>query len=180
MPNEDEPREGAKRPDPMSLDPALYETLHAIAERAMRSERHRTLHPTDLVHEAWLKLASGRSRAYADRVHFLAVASRAMRQVLVDRARARATAKRGGDPLRVTRVDELADAEPGEDVLALHAALAALEAEDADAAQVVVYRFFGGMTEVETGELMGRSERWVRMQWAYARAWLRRTMDEAQ
>jgi hypothetical protein len=95
-------------------------------------------------------------------VHFLAVAARAMRQVLVDRARARASAKRGGDPLRVTRVDELAEPAPGEDVLALHAALEALEAEDADAAQVVVYRFFGGLTEVETGELMNRSERWVR------------------
>ncbi len=180
MSTEDDRSGQAARPDPLALDSALYDTLRGLAERAMRRERHRTLHPTDLVHEAWLKLASGRAREYADRVHFLAVAARAMRQVLVDRARARASAKRGGDPLRVTRVDELAEHEPGEDVLALHAALEALEAEDPDAAQVVVYRFFGGLTEIETGALMNRSERWVRGQWAFARAWLRRAMDEAQ
>lgn len=96
----------------------------------------------------------------------------------MDRARAHASAKRGGGAIRVTLGDEHAGVMPGEDVLALHAALQALEAEDANAAQVVVYRYFGGLTEVEIGAVMGRSERWVRGQWSFARAWLRREMTD--
>jgi len=160
--------------------PALYETLRVIATRAMRRERNRTLNPTDLVHEAWLKLASGRPREYNDRLHFTALAARAMRQVLVDRARARGAARRGGGALRVTLHEDVAEPTFPLDVLALHAALQALEAEDADAAHVVVYRFFGGLTEPEVGAVMGRSERWVRGQWAFARAWLRRRLGPDQ
>ena len=116
--------------------PGVYETLRRIAAHYMRRERSRTLRPTDLVHEAWLKLASGREREYADRVHFTALAARAMRQVLVDRARARASAKRGGGAIRVTLGDEHAGVTPGEDVLALHAALQALAADVVERADV--------------------------------------------
>jgi len=166
--------------DPAAILPEVYDALRRIAARYVRRERRSTPNPSDIVHEAYLKLASGRERTYADRLHFTAIAARAMRQVLVDRARARQAAKRGGDPLRVTLSPELAVDGPSEDVLALHLALERLEAIDAAAAQVVVYRFFGGLTEVEVATLSGRSERWVRDQWTFARAWLRRTMDGTQ
>jgi RNA polymerase sigma factor (TIGR02999 family) len=162
------------------MRPEVYDQLRALATRYMRRERRRTLNPTDLVHEAYLKLAAGRPREYADRVHFLALAARAMRQVLVDRARSRASAKRGGGELRMTIAEDVAVDGPSEDVLTLHSALVRLEHEDAEAAQVVTYRFFGGLTEVEIGQVMDRSERWVRGQWAFARAWLRKAMDDDQ
>jgi RNA polymerase sigma factor (TIGR02999 family) len=160
--------------------PEVYEALRRLATAYMRRERRKTLNPTDLVHEAFLKLAAGKPRDYADRVHFVALAARAMRQVLVDRARARASAKRGGGALRMTVARDVAVDGPSEDVLTLHRALEKLEAGDPEAAQVVVYRFFGGLTEVEIGAVMDRSERWVRGQWAFARAWLRREMDADQ
>jgi RNA polymerase sigma factor (TIGR02999 family) len=166
--------------DPSATMPEIYGMLRGMAGRYMRTERSHTLNPTDLVHEAWLKLASGREREYADRVHFIAIAARAMRQVLVDRARSRATARRGGGRLRVTLHEGIPSGPPDEDVLVLHEALQALEAVDADAATVVVYRFFGGLTEVEVGVVMSRSERWVREQWAFARAWLKRAIREDQ
>jgi RNA polymerase sigma factor (TIGR02999 family) len=165
--------------DPAVILPEVYDALHRIAAQYMRHERSRTPSPSDIVHEAYLKLAAGRERAYADRLHFIAIAARAMRQVLVDRARARLAAKRGGDAKRVELPDELAMDGPSEDVLALHRALEKLEAEDAGAAQVVIYRFFGGLTEVEIASLTSRSERWVRGKWAEAREWLRREMDES-
>jgi RNA polymerase sigma-70 factor (ECF subfamily) len=179
----DRPEEpsGTSRPDgPSDIVPDVYDALKRIAARYVRRERDGTPNPSDIVHEAYLKLAKGRPREYADRLHFTAIAARAMRQVLVDRARARQSAKRGGDPLRVRLSDDLVVVGPGEDVLALHRALERLEAEDAPAAQVVVYRFFGGLTEVEIGALMSRSERWVRDQWTFARAWLRRELAGGQ
>jgi RNA polymerase sigma factor (TIGR02999 family) len=166
--------------DPAAMRPEVYAELRLLASRYMRRERRKTLNPTDLVHEAYLKLAAGRPREYADRVHFLALAARAMRQVLVDRARARSSAKRGGGELRMTIADDVAANSPSEDVLTLHSALERLEQEDAPAAQVVTYRFFGGLTEVEIGQVMSRSERWVRGQWSFARAWLRRELDADQ
>jgi len=171
------PPAGERAPfDPAAGMPEVYELLRHLAEQYMRRERSKTLDPTGLVHEAYLKLAAGRPRDYADRVHFLAVAARAMRQILVDRARARGSAKRGGGALRVTLHASLAMDGPSEDVLALHRAIEKLSADDPDAAQVVVYRFFGGLTELEIGSVMERSERWVRDQWVFARAWLQREL----
>ena len=174
------PPNGGRDGDPAAILPEVYEALRRIAARYVSRERHSTPNPSDIVHEAYLKLAGGRPREYADRLHFTAIAARAMRQVLVDRARARHSAKRGRDPLRVKLSEDLAVDGPSEDVLALHRALEKLEQEDAAAAQVVVYRFFGGLTEIEVGAIMSRSERWVRDQWTFARAWLRREMDGGQ
>jgi RNA polymerase sigma factor (TIGR02999 family) len=179
--SDEKPETGRPAGDRVPFDPAagmpeVYELLRQCAEQYMRRERSKTLNPTGLVHEAYLKLAAGQPREYADRVHFLAVAARAMRQVLVDRARARTSAKRGGGALRVTLHADLAMDGPSEDVLALHRAIDKLSAEDPEGAQVVVYRFFGGLTEVEIGTVMERSERWVRDQWVFARAWLQREL----
>jgi RNA polymerase sigma factor (TIGR02999 family) len=176
----EEPSDGERSREPAEMLPEVYDALRRIAARYVRRERHATPNPSDIVHEAYLKLAGGKAREYADRLHFTAIAARAMRQVLVDRARARLTAKRGGDPLRVRLGEDLRVDGPSEDVLALHLALEKLEREDAPAAQVVVYRFFGGLTEVEIGSLLSRSERWVRDQWTFARAWLRREMADRQ
>lgn len=160
----------------LAMPAEIYSQLRELAARYMRRERRKTLNPNDLVHEAYLKLALGKARTVADRVHMMALVARAMRQVLVDRARARATAKRGAGALRVRLTADLMVDGPSEDVLILHRVLERLEQQDEDAARVVEYRFFGGLTEAEIGEVMDRSERWVRDQWAFARAWLRREM----
>ena len=130
----------------------------------------RTLNPTGLVHEAYLKLGAG-APAAADRAHFLAIAARAMRQVLVDRARERKAAKRGGGAWeRITLTDGAWVGEFQPDaLLVLDEALAELEPRQR---QVVECRFFGGMEEPEIAAALGISERTVHRDWVKARAWL--------
>ena len=165
---------------PPSLDrllPAVYDEVRAVAAAYLRRERFdHTLRPTALVHEAYLKLRRG-GVAPAGRVHLLALAAAAMRQILVDHARARAAQKRGGGWQRVTVESSVALSQDGvEDVLAVHEALARLGTVDPRGAHIVEMRFFGGLTEVEIAEELGISERWVREQWTHARAWLRRDL----
>ena len=168
---------------PIPIDRLLatvYDEVRAVAASYLKGERSdHTLQPTALVHEAYLKLQRGGS-CPAGRVHMLALAASAMRQILVDHARARATQKRGGGWERVT-VDSAAPIHPNgaDDVLAVHGALARLAALDARAARVVELRFFGGLTEAEVAEELEISERWVREQWTHARAWLRRELAGA-
>lgn len=157
------------------LLPVLYEDLRRIARREIgREHAPPTLNATDLVHEAYLRLAASRPEA-ADRAHMLALASRVMRQVLVDRARRRRADKRGGGAERVTlsglpvAAGELDEAE----LLALDDALAQLEPRQR---QVVECRFFGGMSEAEIAEALGVTERTVRRDWVKARAWLYRDL----
>jgi RNA polymerase sigma factor (TIGR02999 family) len=154
--------------------PLLYTELRRIAGRQLRREGGvPTLHATDLVHEAWFKLA-GHPPPAADRAHFLALAARAMRQVLVDRARRRLAAKRGAGAEMVTfGSGEGALAVDPAELLALDQALDGLEARQR---QVVEYRFFGGLEEKEIGELLGVTERTVRRDWLKARAWLYRAL----
>jgi RNA polymerase sigma factor (TIGR02999 family) len=154
--------------------PLVYAELRALARHQLgREHGARTLHATDLVHEAYLKLAGGPVRA-ADRTHFLAIAARAMRQVLVDHARARRAAKRGLGWERTTLSsgDWTVEVDPGE-VIALDDALEQLEPRQR---QIVEYRFFGGMEEREIAELLGVSDRTVRREWVRARAWLYRAI----
>jgi len=149
--------------------PALYDQLHAVAAGQLRRERAgHTLSPTALVHEAYLKLVPGVPAA--DRSHFLALASRAMRQVLVDHARRSRAQKRGGEWQQTTLTDGSAsvDLDP-EEMIALDAALDELEPRQR---QVVECRFFGGMEETEIAEVLGVSDRTVRRDWVKARAWL--------
>lgn len=159
--------------------PEVYEDLRRIAEHYLRHERtDHTLEPSALVHEAFLKLSNQAKLIAHNRTHFLAIAAGAMRQILVDHARAAHALKRGGGWRRVTADEAISEAsQDGEDLLALDDALRQLAAEDERAAAIVEMRFFAGLTEPEIAGELGMSERWVRGQWAHARAWLRRQMS---
>jgi RNA polymerase sigma factor (TIGR02999 family) len=157
--------------------PLLYDDLRALAQRQLRrAVQPDTLRPTELVHEAYVKLTTGAAAAAVDRAHFLAIAARAMRQVMVDSARHHGAAKRGAGWERATLSDVgwAADIGP-EDLLALNDALDRLEPRQR---QVVECRFFGGMEESEIAAALGVTERTVRRDWVKARAWLYRALDE--
>lgn len=154
--------------------PELREIAHGRLVRAGRA----TLSTTALVHEAYLKLAEQRPASWNDTTHFLALASLAMRYVLVDLARARAALKRGGAGPHVTFEDEVigADAQASL-VLELHDALERLAEWDPRLARVVDCRFFGGLTEAETAEALGITVRTVQRDWVKARVLLRQALD---
>ncbi|MDB4884193.1 MAG: sigma factor, ECF-like family protein [Gemmatimonadetes bacterium] len=156
-----------------------YHELRAIAHRRLVARHgHGTLSTTALVHEAYLKLADQSRSEWADRAHFLALASLAMRHVIVDRARERDTLKRGGVQRQVTFDEELMGAEDQAGmVLHLDEALQRLAAWDARLARVVECRFFGGLTESETAEALGLTVRTVQRDWVKARVLLRRALD---
>ena len=169
--------------DAAALDrllPAVYDELHRMARRQLRRERtDHTLQPTALVHEVFLKLVDVRRIQWQDRSHFLAMAARLMRRVLVDWARARRYQKRGGEAVRVTLdPDDLAAAGPPQDVVELDLALEALAREDPRKSQVVELRFFGGLSVEETAEALGISSDTVTRDWKLARAWLRRELSK--
>lgn len=148
--------------------------LKRIAHLHLRQKgRHETLQTTALVNEAYFRLARPSGGSYNDRVHFLAVASRAMRQILVDRARARSAAKRGSGvaPLDLDRIEPAAP-ERGDDLLALEEALAGLERLEPRLGRVVEMRFYGGMTFEEVGAVLGLSDRTIKNDWRKARAFL--------
>lgn len=154
----------------------LYEDLHATARRVFASQRRsHTLQPTAVLHEAWLKMARAGSRDWKDRAHFLAVAAKAMRQVLVNHARDRAAAKRGGSDRgeRVT-LSGVAGDDPsaGADVLSVHEALEALALLDARPARVAELRVFAGLENREIAEALGVSLRTVELDWRMAKDFL--------
>jgi RNA polymerase sigma factor (TIGR02999 family) len=156
------------------LFPLVYQELRRVAQRALRSERTgHTLGTTGLVHEAYLRLADQTRLEYRDRAHFYGIAARAMRQILVDHARRHRAAKRGGArPVIVLDEAVLAIEDRAEALLALDEALRDLEALDPRLGQVVQCRFFGGLTEEETGEVLGVTARTVRRDWLKAKGWL--------
>lgn len=155
------------------LYPRVYEELRAISRRQLaRRGGDSMLGTTALVNELYLKLAEQTSVQWRDRSHFFAVASIAMRQILVDRARERLAAKRGGSLERTTLDDVPAAETQAEEVLALDEALQQLEALDQRLARVVECRFFGGLNEEETAEALGITARTVRRDWTKARALL--------
>lgn len=172
---------GVRQGDAAALDRVfelVYSELRRIAAARLRAERDgHTLQPTALVNEAYLKLAASPGADLQDRPHFLAVAARAMRQVLVDHARRRDAAKRGAgvSPVTLTgRGDPAAEA-PGldsDELIALDDALDRLDVLDARLRQVVELRFFGGLTDSEIGDVLGVTRRTVQRDWARARAWL--------
>ncbi len=169
--------------DPAAGDellPLVYAELHRIAERQMGGERAgHTLQPTALVHEAWVRLVEGADPAWEGRRHFMAVASRAMRHVLVDHARARGAAKRGGDQARLPLDDALALYEDKvSDVLTLDDALQRLSKVDAQLGRLVELRFFGGLSHEEAGQVLGISTRSAERGWSTARAWLRTALED--
>jgi RNA polymerase sigma factor (TIGR02999 family) len=154
------------------LVPMVYDDLRRLAQRQLgREYGERTLDTTALVHEAYLKLGAGAAAA-TDRAHFLAIAARAMRQVLVDHARERKAAKRGGGWERTTLTDGawVGEFDP-EELLELAEALDRLEPRQRE---VVEFRFFGGMEDQEIAAVLGVSERTVHRDWIKARTWLYR------
>ncbi len=174
---------GGNRPELEALLPAVYAELRRLAAHYLRGERPgQTLQPTALVHEAYLKLQKDRPERWQNRAHFCAIAAHAMRQVLIERARARDALKRGGGAPRVTFDEGLPAAAPldsdrGVDMLALDAALDRLAKLDAGQARIVELRFFGGLSIEETAAAMDISPATVKRHWALARAWLARELE---
>ena len=171
-------------PDALNeLTPALYQELHRIALRHLSGERpNHTLQATALIHEAWLKLFDGAQRAFTDQVHFLAVASRVMRQVLVDYARSRSTQKRAagiGNDAFWTASLEVSTPKGVEllELIKLDDAIKDLAQEDESAARLIEMRYFGGMTAEETAQALGLSVHVVRHDLRFAQAWLRRRLE---
>jgi RNA polymerase sigma factor (TIGR02999 family) len=167
-------------PATADLFPLVYEELRAIAHRRLRREREgHTLNTTGLVHEAYVELVGRPGGEWRSRAHFLAVASRVMRHVLIDYARARRSAKRGGGGIRVQLHDDLVGGEaPSIDLLALDQALRALTQEDERLGRVVECRYFGGMSVGETAEVLGVGVRTVERDWTRAKAYLYRQLTE--
>jgi RNA polymerase sigma factor (TIGR02999 family) len=160
--------------------PLVYDDLRAIAAAKLRNERREhTLQPTALVHEAYLRLSEQRRRQWKERRQFFAVASRLMRHVLVDHARARSAAKRGGEAtlIEVTSLGEIPAPPEVFDILPLDEALTRLAALQPRLAKVVELRFFGGLEVEETAALLDCSPRTVKRDWALARAWLVRELS---
>lgn len=158
----------------------LYAELKKIAAAELRRQGPSSLNTTGVVHEAWEKLARYESGPLADRRHFFALAARAMRQVVIDHARAQGAQKRGGDVVHV-ELDEVREGSvaPASQWLALDAALRRLAESDERAACVVEWHVFGGMTFAAIAEALGVSERTARGDWATARAWLATEIDPA-
>jgi RNA polymerase sigma-70 factor, ECF subfamily len=162
------------RDDLDALLTAIYDDLRRLAVSHMQGERgNHTLQSTALVHEAYVKLIDQRNTDWKDRLHFFAVASRIIRRILIDHARARDAEKRGGERTRV-RIDDHDPAVPERDVdlLALDEALEELAQIDEQQARIVELRYFGGCTVEEVAELLKIGKRTVDRDWQAARAWL--------
>jgi len=163
------------------LLPLVYEELHKLASIRMADEKlGQTLQPTALVHEAWLKIAGDGHQHFANRRHFFKAAARAMQQILIDVARRKQRLKHGanlvGDELHESRI---ALPVPSEELLAVNDALATLAREDPQAAEVVQMRYFVGMSIPEIATALDLAPRTVDRHWAFARAWLKRTIRAA-
>jgi len=164
------------------LLPLVYDELHRLASSYMSHERpDHTLQTTALVNEAYLLLADQRNARWQNRVHFFAVAAKVMRQILIDHARRRTRAKRGGNQTRLS-LDEAAilSDERAADLLALDEALTKLAGVDARKSRVVELRFFSGLTIEEVAEVLKVNPKTVARDWAMARAWIHRELSTAE
>jgi RNA polymerase sigma factor (TIGR02999 family) len=181
---------GPGSPSASELLELVYQHLRAVAQRQMQGERAgHTLQATALVHEAYVRLlgaeaASGQKR-WAGRGQFYFAAAEAMRRILVEHARARGRARRGGDRGRVSLADlanvaDLAREDGEEEIVAFDGAVRRLEEHDARMADVVRLRFFAGLSVEQTALALGVSERTVNNEWTYARAWLARELGAAE
>ena len=162
------------------LTPHVYRELRRIAGHHMQNERAgQTIQATALVHEAYLKLIDMKNVDWQHRAHFFAVSAQIMRHILLDRARRRVAAKRGGKAAKVN-LDDVPDLAGGRarELIALDAALSALAEVDVRKARVIELRFFGGLSVVETAEVLGVSQDTVMRDWKLARAWLLAEMSK--
>lgn len=182
MPGEASANDRAHDNSSSDLLQQVYEQLRTIARSKLSDEKSgHTLQATALVHEAWLKIAQRDSVMALERSQFLVAAAEAMRRILIDHARTRGRIKRGGGAKRsaveMTDIAALAMDHDPEEIMALDDAIRRLEIEDADAARVVKLRFFAGLSVPETAECLGTSERTVKREWQFARAWLFRALS---
>ncbi len=162
------------------LLPLIYGQLRAIAAQRMKLERpDHTLQPTALVHEVFLKLVGPRSTPWAGEAHFFAAAAVAMRQILIDHAKAKCRQKRGGKRVReAANLADVADLENSDDILALDEALCRLEEQEPEVGRVVRLRFFAGLSIDQIAELLHIAPRTVDRRWQFARAWLFRELRD--
>lgn len=164
-----------------ALIPLVYEQLRRIAQRRIEEEREGfSLQATELVHEALIRMVPAlQKRDWQDRTHFYHAAAEAMRRILIDHARAKKAAKRGGGDLEFVPINliEVA-AEDSEKILALDDAISRLSEIDATLGHIVRLRFFAGLTVEETGKVLGLSPRTVVREWGFARAWLFKELED--
>ena len=161
------------------LIPLVYDELKQMARRHVACERGQTLQATALVHEAYMRLVDQRSVSWQNRAHFFAIAARLMRRILMNRARRRHAAKRGGAAADLSVDDvEIESGEAAFDLVPLDAALTRLETVDPRQGRIVELRFFGGLTEEEAAQALGVTDRTVRRDWVKARAWLNRWLSD--
>jgi RNA polymerase sigma factor (TIGR02999 family) len=162
------------------LVPLVYEELRRIAHRHLRQEnRHHTLQTTALVHEAYVRLSEQKSLNFESRAQFFALAAEIMRHILVDYARSRRAAKRGGGAYKVSITSvEIPQAEPQLDVLALDDALTNLARLDRRQSRIIEMRFFAGLSIEEISQILGLSPATIKREWTSARAWLHRELSK--
>jgi RNA polymerase sigma factor (TIGR02999 family) len=159
----------------------LYTELRKLADARLRRLRPgQTLQPTALVHEAYLRLMNTSEPAWNGRAHFFGAAAQAMRNILVDRARRQHAQKRGNGVRAIgetiTIVDDRGNLQSAEDLLALHEALEKLEQEHPQYAELVLLRYFAGLSMIEIAEMQGTTLRTLERKWKFARAWLKKTL----
>jgi len=173
---------GGNRQAESELVPLIYGELRRLARGYMRRERpDHTLQATALVHEAYLRLMEEQAVDWQGRAHFFAVAAQLMRRILVDHARARQAAKRGGDAPRISLEEDFVYAEEKSGGLVdLDEALARLAELDPRQSRIVELRFFGGLSVEETAEVLGISARTVKRDWNVARAWLYKEISKPE
>ena len=173
----------ARRGDKEAVDQLyehVYQELRRLARVQLGGRHGDTLNTAALVNEAYLKLADATRLDVRDRNHFLALSARAMRQILVDHFRSRGAEKRGGNAVPVTFVEDQVPMEQrGDAILALDAAMQSLSKENQRLAQVVEYKFFGGMSYEEIAAVLGVASRTVRRDWLKAKAWLLVTLRDS-
>jgi RNA polymerase sigma factor (TIGR02999 family) len=162
--------------------PLVYEELRRLAAARMTREASgQTLQPTALVHEAWLRLVHDGARTWENRAHFYRAAALAMRRILIDRARQKGSLKRGGGWQRTDIADQdLAAESPGDHLLLIDESLQRLERDDPESAEVVMLKFFSGLTNKDTARTLGISEATVERRWAFAKVCLFQLIRESQ
>jgi RNA polymerase sigma factor (TIGR02999 family) len=162
------------------LLPVVYAELRQLAAAlSVRLAPGQTLQPTALVHEAYLKLVRDRDPGWEGKRHFFGAAAQAMREILVDQARRKSSLKRGGGAQRLELADGLAWIEPpGDNMLALDEAIQGLQAEEPRLAEIVMLRYYTGMSVEETALIVGRSESTIKREWRHARAWLAGRLED--
>jgi RNA polymerase sigma factor (TIGR02999 family) len=181
MPPYEDERPKPKQPA-AELLPVLYAELHRLAVAlTARLPPGQTLQPTALVHEAYLRLMRDRDPGWEGRRHFFGAAAQAMRDILIDQARRKDSVKHGGQAHRIELAEGLAWIEPPDsDFLALDEAIQQLQAEDAYLAEIVLLRYYTGLSVEETASVLGVSVSTLKRDWRYARAWLARRLGEGR